>query len=589
MTGGRLAAVGHPTLTALRLVDRPFVRAVVRRVSLASRRSDRPVSIKSGVRGSYDPPLASARLPKAGEAPRTRRTLLLLALYWLTLLPLFVAWLRIDQLFAPWDHAGHASMVLRLYDGFLGGNPWRFYELSKFYPPLFHLLAVPASLVSTHPDAFCFGNWLALLALLWGTFFVGRSLAGPAAGLAAALLVPAYPYVTFMGRMPMTDLSVAALVAWTLALLCGEDPFIAPRATRRLGLAIALGMLAKWSYAFFITAPLLALLVRHARVHWRPAWAQFWRPLGWLAVWPAVLAGPWYVRSIPNIVQQFGWQFGSGVRLAEGDPDPISTASLLFYLPVLRTYYLGCFTGLALLAGVVALAVGWRTREHSPIAPPAVWTPVFLSLLGGAACLVLVANKDVRYPLPLVPSLVVVSGAAITLVHTRLRGPVLAACALVGWAMAWHSLFRLEPPDATDWKVPDVAATIIAGVRSSAVDAPLRVLVVPNEPQMNFLSLRYALEVALRDEAKMVSGRPRKVEADRVEGELDAQRLATYERVVVVWPPPEETIVSRATVGAASFVLEQPDWAVESRIVRGDAREIRVMAPRGSRSSRSPD
>jgi len=500
---------------------------------------------------------------------------LLLALAWLALLPLFVVWLRIDQLFAPWDHAGHASLVMRLHDGILAGNPWCFYELSKFYPPLFHLLAVPASFVSTHPDAFCFGNWLALLALLWSTFLLGRTLVGPSAGLAAALLVPAFPYVTIMGRMPMTDLSVTAAVAWTLALLCDGDPLGTPRAARRLGLAIALGMLAKWSYVFFAALPILVAVVRNARAQRRRAVTTLWRRWGWLALWPAVLAGPWYVRSLPNLVAQSAWQFGSGVRIAEGDPDPLSMASLLYYGPVLRTYYVGNLIALALLAGGVAIVVAWSGRGRAPIAPPARWTPLLLSLLSGAVCLVLVANKDVRYPLPLVPSLAVVSAAAIAFVRGRLRAPALAACALLGWLMAWHSLFRLEPPDPTDWKVPAVAGSIAAAVRSSTSVAPLRVLVVPNDAHMNFTSLRYALELALRDGP----GKPRKVEVDRIEDDLDAARLATYDRAVLVWPPPAETIVSRGSVAGARFVLEDSGWTVENRMVRGDGREICVLAP----------
>jgi 4-amino-4-deoxy-L-arabinose transferase-like glycosyltransferase len=117
---------------------------------------------------------------------------------------LFVVWLAIDQTEAPWDQSLHASTILRLHDGLLRGSPWRVYELSRFSPPLFHVLAVPASFVSTHPDAYASGNWIALLAVMACTFAVGRSLAGVEAGVVAALVVPAYGWVTWMGRMPMT-------------------------------------------------------------------------------------------------------------------------------------------------------------------------------------------------------------------------------------------------------------------------------------------------------------------------------------------------------------------------------------------------
>jgi len=187
-----------------------------------------------------------------------------LTAFWLTLLPLFVAWLALDQTEAPWDQSLHSSSILRLHDGLVRGNLWRAYELSRFYPPLFHVLAVPASFVSTHPDAYCFGNWLALLAVMWGTFLTGRALAGSAAGLVGALVVPAYGWVTWMGRMPMTDLTLTATVILTLAVLVRPIDLTEPRHARWLGIAIALGMLAKWPYVLFTFLP----LARLGWAHW---------------------------------------------------------------------------------------------------------------------------------------------------------------------------------------------------------------------------------------------------------------------------------------------------------------------------------
>jgi 4-amino-4-deoxy-L-arabinose transferase-like glycosyltransferase len=499
--------------------------------------------------------------------------LLLATAFWLALLPLFARWLLQDHAFAPWDMAYHSALVLRLHDGLLHGNPWRVFELSRFYPPLFHVLAVPASFLSTHPDAFCVGNWIALLLLIWAVFLAGSELAGPAAGLAAALLVPSYAYVTFMARMPMTDLSLTATVAWTLFLLCRWRRLDDGNEARWLGISIGLGMLAKWPYAFFTFLPLADLVRRHAREAGGIRDARFWRPLGVVALWAIGLAAPWYVRSVPYIVSQLGWQLGSGVTLAEGDAPPFTWAALEAYADAMRSFYLRPALVPPLLLGLAALGVAWLRRDPSSIAPPGRWSPLFLSVLGGAACLLSIANKDARYPLPFVPSLAVVSGAWVGVLGARAQRVALGLCAVAAYAIVWSNLFRLEPPDATNWRVIETAERIAADMAAS--NERFKVLVVPNEPQMNFMSLSYAIERTLRA----------KVQVERVEAPLDAAKLAEFGRAVIVLPPPEETVVSRSSQAAAAFVAGESGWIAEATLTRGDGRRIEIYAPpRGSRS-----
>jgi len=501
----------------------------------------------------------------------TRRALAILAGFWATLLPLFAAWLWIDQGIAPWDMSMHAGLVLRLHDGLAKGNLWRAYELSRFYPPLFHVLAVPASLVSTHPDAYSFGNWLVLLGLLWLTFLLGRRLAGDAAGLAAGLLVVGFPYVTWMGRMAMTDLTLAATVTFTLWLLVRPVDLAEPRQARLLGLSIALGLLAKWPYVLFTWAPLAQLLWRHWRATGRDLRAPaFLRPLGRVLVWPLLLAGPWYVRSVPSLAGKAWWHLGAGVVADEGDPPVLSIASLAYYGQQLRADYLRAPLVLLLVAGAVALLLAWtrRRRDATTIAPARAWTPLLLGVAGGFACLLLIANKDPRYLLPFMPPLAVVCGAWLALLRADRQRAAVAACGVLAWLLAADALFRLEPPDPTDWKLAEVARQIAP--RLDGAPAPLRILVVPNDEQMNFTSLDYALLRATRAKTRV----------ERSDRALDAAKLATYDLAVVVVPPLDEAPYSQGSRAAAELLLSRPDWVEEARFARGDGREILLLARR---------
>lgn len=499
----------------------------------------------------------------------TRRALGILAAFWLALLPLFALWLWRDHGTAPWDMSMHAGLVLRLHDGLLAGNPWRVYELSRFYPPLFHVLAVPASFLSTHPDAYCAGNWLVLLALLCLTFALGRELVGVAAGLAAAFLLPGFAYVAWMGRMPMTDLTLAATVTFTLWLLVRPIDLADARRARLLGLSIALGLLAKWPYVLFTAAPLAQLLWRHFVRTGRDVQARaFWRPLAQLMLWPLVLATPWYLRSVPSLVGKAWWHLGSGVVADEGDPPVWSVASLEYYAQQLWFEYLRIPLLLLFVAGALVVLVAWLRRDAARIAAASRWAPVGLSVAGGLACLLVIANKDPRYLLPFMPLAAVVCGAWTAVLRPAAQGRALLACAALGWLLVADDLFRLAPPDPTDWRLDETAELVLPHLAPSG--APLRVLVVPNDEHMNFTSLGYAL--LRRSRAK--------TEVERVDREFDEAKLATYALAVLVLPPPDETPVSQGSHAVTELLLSRPDWQVESRLVRGDGRAILLLARR---------
>ena len=48
----------------------------------------------------------------------------------------------------------------------------------------------------------------------------------------------------------------------------------------------------------------------------------------------------------------------------------------------------------------------------------------------------------------------------------------------------------------------------------------------------------------------------------------------------MVVPPPDETPFSQGSRAAAELVLSRPEWQVESRVVRGDGREILLLVRR---------
>lgn len=204
---------------------------------------------------------------------------------WL-LLPLFlfhavavVVYLQREDLPPSWDPAYHLSIALRYYDALVErgveGLVW-WHTLNNYYPPLFHALCSLAFwFAPPSEDAACLVNLLFLAVLLASTYGVGRDLYDWRVGLTAAVLVSCYPLALSMFKLLYIDGALLAMttLVWWLAVACRH--FTRPLSSWALGAACGLGMLTKWTFAFFAVVPLLyavlpVLLPAVARLPERP-------------------------------------------------------------------------------------------------------------------------------------------------------------------------------------------------------------------------------------------------------------------------------------------------------------------------------
>ncbi len=477
---------------------------------------------------------AAAAAPNAAaQAARARafaRTAWPLALLWLVQMAAALYWLAVDRQPPYWDVAGHAAetlLVARLpylsdpvgaLNGLLDTLP---------YPPLVYVLAAPLAALSPTVDAMLLVNGLFWALLLGGTYGVAAHAAGRRAGLAAAVLISAYPMVYGLGRIYLLETPMTAMAALAVWLLLRTDTFGRGRSSVLFGIVCGLGMLTKWTFAVFLAGPVLAVL-----------WGALAKPdraarLGRLALATAagaLAALPWYVLVYTDL-RDFLPLAASVWAAAEGDPAPFSAGAWLYYVNALFAQQTMAVLGLLFVAGLLlALARAPRTQA---LAVLLAWVAVPFVVF------VAYPNKDIRYTIPYLPAVAALTGVGYAQIRTTWLRRALAAGALL-WAVVQFSgltfglrgllpevspavgplhftLYResvhiATPPQPAAWPIAEILTTAVgdAGLPREAL-APdrerIRVLVLSEaahfEPQA---FAYYALAERLPTQITFVSG-----------------------------------------------------------------------------------
>ncbi|MEN6626244.1 MAG: glycosyltransferase family 39 protein [Candidatus Sumerlaeia bacterium] len=483
-----------------------------------------------------------------------KRPVALLAAVWAGLLPFYAAWLALDRVVAPWDMAVHTGLAHEFWDNLLKLHVLGFYRLSMYYPPLFHVVAAPLTVFGGNPDVYCAANWVFLLLTMAAVWLIGVELWGDFRALVAAVLVPACVNIAWMCIQPMTDLSLTAMVAWTVWALLRTPRLEDGRQAHVLGILVGLGMLAKWTCPFFTLVPIAIYLVENFRASRKPA---FYRRVLIVAAWAALIAGPWYVRALPEFVRKLGPQLGGAVAAAEGDPAVMSIDSWTRYAVDLFRLYLRWPLTIFAAAGVAVPVAQKRfgfIRDRNMLI-------VIAAAASGWLFMTLVANKDPRYIMPAVPLIVVAAAGWLSILgkHARLcvAAAVLATFAMTGW-----NLFVFHGPARGDTCVESVADWLAA--QRAGRKGRVKAVVVPNQWTLNAAALQYTLRLRDPDgEAKGVS-RFR-------DGNIPADRF-----VITLNPPGPNTGVSPREQEITATIDARPEWVVVKTFTRFDGKKIEI-------------
>jgi 4-amino-4-deoxy-L-arabinose transferase-like glycosyltransferase len=324
---------------------------------------------------------------------------------------LLVIWNWTDPLPPAWDEAQHLLQA-QAFGLHLGRFRWdglwgqQFLHLNQRYPPLAYWLGIP--LAALHPFSRADGQLLNLVllgVLVLATQRLGQRVyrSWEVGWLAAALLL-LYPGITALAHVYMLELPlvVAVTLAFWALWAYGEKP--SWWGAVGVGAGVAAVLLTKWTGVLFLLLPLVGVA---GQALWRSGKAVGW----WKGIpWPARLAHlalgmgvmlllcwPWYGANWLFVLSN-GWAYAETAHYYITCP----AGSLCWWTAYLRLLPLQMspfLCGLPLLSGWGSLdrreAVLWATYGS------------------GYLLYTLVDIKDVRFTLPLLPLLAVLSAGGI--------------------------------------------------------------------------------------------------------------------------------------------------------------------------------
>jgi len=362
-----------------------------------------------------------------------------------------IVWTIRDHTPPPWDPADHLTAA---YDyaqpvahADIAGFAREFFLEHHYYAPLVHLatgfiyLVLGASRLTG-----IFVNLLSMAVLMYSVYWIGGTLFGtaeqpdpsrsaestagstgwkkaglsryqPSAGALAAVLATSYHFPAWLLHDAFLDYPLTAIVAASMALLIKAGDFTTRRTAILFGTAAGLGMLTKQTFAFFLVLPALYCAIRVLK-------SKDLRAIGNLVMAfmiAVAISAIWYAPHIKDVVEIY--KINQQGALDENEAPLFSFMSNVFYLHGLVSAQTQLLFGLLLAFGLVYSIV--RKRRQTLI--------LHLWLCSGIAAFTFIANKDMRYTIPVLPAAALISVCWASPLDRRHPG---ARTSLVPWLRA---------------------------------------------------------------------------------------------------------------------------------------------------------
>jgi 4-amino-4-deoxy-L-arabinose transferase-like glycosyltransferase len=352
----------------------------------------------------------------------------LLGLAFLTFSASTIMWTLRDKTPPPWDPSDHLITAYDYYRPLAHGQVSQFgrefFFGTHYYAPLIHIVGSLFFLI--------FGasrlsgvavNIVSLGILLASTRWLGDHLystdepeitkssagKGPTApsnnlignsrrltaGAIAAVLVACYHFPAWLLHDAFLDYPLMAIVAASFALLIKAGDFHVRRDAVLFGIAAGLGLLAKQTFPFFFILPAVYVVARAILTKDVKALTN----LALAGLIAFAVAAVWYAPHFKDVISIY--RANQLAAIDENEAPLFSFMSNVVYLHGLISFQVQVVFGILFIVGLLFSVAQWRRQS----------TMLYLWIASGIGSFTCLANKDLRYTVPILPAVALISVA----------------------------------------------------------------------------------------------------------------------------------------------------------------------------------
>jgi 4-amino-4-deoxy-L-arabinose transferase-like glycosyltransferase len=337
-----------------------------------------------------------------------------------------IKWTIGDKTPPAWDCADHISAGYDFYvplaRGSLSGFIQEFFVEPHYYAPFVHLVTAVMFLLFGVSRLSGIGvNFVSLAILLYSVYWMSRAIYGrppQAAGdesaspaplnvvtgveayrsvtlmaILAALLSVCYHFPAWLLHDGFLDYPLMAIVAASFALLIKAGDFLRFKDAAIFAVVAGFGMLTKQTFAFFLFLPAIYITGRVLG-------SRNWRAIGNLTLAGIIVAAVsaiWYAPHLREVIDIY--KVNKEAAQSENEAPLYSIMSNLYYAHGVISPQVQLPFGILFFGGLIYSLI--RCRKESRI--------LYLWIISGFLAFTMVANKDLRYTVPILPAIALLS------------------------------------------------------------------------------------------------------------------------------------------------------------------------------------
>ena len=207
-------------------------------------------------------------------------------------------WMVLDIRPPSYDQGLHLFRTFNYWEAMSSGSEdwWQdILNVEPFYPPFYHLSLIPLSLIFGFTlDTGVIGNSFYMVIMALSIYGIGKILYTRNAGLIAAFLVSCYPIIVSMSREYIISVMLMAMTTLVYYLFLKSENFENKKYSILFSFIYAVGLMVKWTF-FIYTLPAVLAGLWGAKISFRDRMIQFSYYIGMIA---ALLIVPLFILII---------------------------------------------------------------------------------------------------------------------------------------------------------------------------------------------------------------------------------------------------------------------------------------------------